>query len=90
MVVRLTGRRWGGKRRKEKTSTRNGGVEEAGSFKKNGPVLYFSPNDYLLLLSPHPPLSPKKQRPCCSFRLIVKAAQDVLSANYFWQIHLNN
>ncbi|MBA7556755.1 hypothetical protein ES705_49473 [subsurface metagenome] len=33
---------WGGVRKKEKTQIRNGGVEDAGSFKKNGPILYFS------------------------------------------------
>jgi len=42
MVERLTAGRGGGKRRKEKTATRNGGIEDAGSFKKNGPILYFS------------------------------------------------
>ncbi len=44
----------GGLRKKEKTTTRNGVVEEAGSFKKNDPILYFSRNDYLLLVSPAP------------------------------------
>ena len=42
MVIRLTEERGGGKRRKEKTQVRNGGVEDTGSFKKNGPILYFS------------------------------------------------
>jgi len=37
------GKRIGGELGKnEKTLTRNGGVEEAGSFKKNGLILYFS------------------------------------------------
>ena len=31
-----------GEKGKDKTETRNGGVEEAESFKKNGPILYFS------------------------------------------------
>ena len=53
MERRLTGKRiGGGLRGKEKTATRNGGVEDTESFKKNGPILYFSRNDYLLLLSP--------------------------------------
>ncbi len=43
MEKRLTELRGGGELgKKEKTLTRNGGVEEAGSFKKNGPILYFS------------------------------------------------
>ena len=48
--------RWkkGGKRRKDKSQIRNGWVEEAGSFKKNGPILYFYRNDYLLFLSQAP------------------------------------
>ena len=41
MVIGLTEER-GGVRKKEKTQIRNGGVEDAGSFKKNGPILYFS------------------------------------------------
>ena len=51
MLMRLTAGRGGGKRRKEKTPTWNGGVEDAGSFKKNGPILYFSRNDHILLIS---------------------------------------
>ncbi|MBA7583882.1 hypothetical protein ES708_25833 [subsurface metagenome] len=42
MEKRLTEKRVGGGIKKEKTATWNGGVEEAGSFKKNGPILYFS------------------------------------------------
>ncbi len=42
MERRLTDGRGGGeKRRKDKKATRNGGIEEAGSFRKNGPILYF-------------------------------------------------
>ena len=52
MERRLTVKRGGGKKGKEKTPTRNVGVEDAGSFKKNGPILYFSRNEYLLLTSP--------------------------------------
>ncbi len=56
MERRLMEKRIGGGelRGKEKTATRNGGVEEAGSFKKNGPILYFSRNEHLLLISPAP------------------------------------
>ena len=51
MERRLTEERGGGGLgRKEKTLTRNGGVEEEASFMKNGPILYFSRNDYLLLM----------------------------------------
>ena len=42
MEKRLRELRGGGKRGKEKMATRNGRVEEAGSFKKNSPILYFS------------------------------------------------
>ncbi len=42
MERQLMEKRGGGKRGKEKTPTRNEGVEEAGSFKKNCPILYFS------------------------------------------------
>ena len=43
MEKRLTEERGGGElRKKEKTATRNGGVEKAGSFMKNGSILYFS------------------------------------------------
>ena len=52
MERRLTDERGGGVRREEKTRTRNGGVEEARSFKENGPILYFSRNGYLLLIPP--------------------------------------
>ncbi|MBA7551305.1 hypothetical protein ES705_43844 [subsurface metagenome] len=55
MEGRLTEERGGGElRKKEEKATRNGGVEETESFKKNGPILYFPRNDYLLLLSPAP------------------------------------
>jgi hypothetical protein len=43
MERRLTEKRiGGGLRGKEKTATRNGGIEDAGSFKKNGSILCFS------------------------------------------------
>ena len=51
---RLTGGR-GGVRGKEKILTRNGRFEEAGSFKKSGPIFYFYRNDYLILISPYSP-----------------------------------
>ncbi len=54
MERRLTDGRGGGKRRKDKKATRNGGVEEAGNFKKNGPILYYSRSDYLLMIFPVP------------------------------------
>ena len=54
MVVRLSGGR-GAVRGKEKTPARNEGVEEAGSFKENGAILYFFRNDYLILTYPSPP-----------------------------------
>jgi len=69
MVRRLTGGRGGG-RGKEKTPTRNGGVEEARSFKENDPILYFPRNGYLLLIS-HP-LAQKSMTSCHAFLLIVK------------------
>jgi len=47
MEKRLTEKRMGGLRKKEKTQTGNGGIEDAGSFKKNGPILYFSCNEHL-------------------------------------------
>ncbi len=50
MVIRLTEKRIGGGElgKKDKTAIRNGGVEDAGSFKKNGPILYLSRNGYIL------------------------------------------
>ena len=61
MEMRLTEKRVGrGLRWKEKTLIRNGGVEEAGSFKKNGPILYFSRNDYLRIDFSPPPWHPKE------------------------------
>ena len=69
MVRRLTGGRGGG-RGKEKTPTRNGGVEEARSFKENDPILYFPRNGYLLLIS-HP-LAQKSMKYCHGFLVIVK------------------
>ena len=52
MEGRLTEERGEGElRKKEKTLTRNGGVEDTGSFQKNGPILYFSRNEHLLLIS---------------------------------------
>ena len=51
MENRLTEKRGGGKSRKEKARARNGGVEEAGNFNKNGPILYFSRNTDVFLES---------------------------------------
>ncbi len=45
----------GAVRGKEKTPARNEGVEEAGSFKENGAILYFSRNDDIILTYPSPP-----------------------------------
>ncbi len=46
MERELTGGRGGGEKERE-DPTRNGGVEEAGSFKKNGPILYFPRNEHI-------------------------------------------
>ena len=54
MERRLTGKYGGGLGRKEEKAIWNGGVEEAGSFKKNGPILYFSRNEHFLSISPAP------------------------------------
>ena len=55
MERRLTEERGGGDlRKKKKTLKRNEWVEDAGNFKKNSPILYFSRSEYLLLVSPAP------------------------------------
>jgi hypothetical protein len=58
----------GAVRGKEKTPARNEGVEEAGSFKENGAILYFSRNDYLILTYPSPP-GKKSMTGCHAFLL---------------------
>ena len=80
MVSRLTEERGGGRGR-EKTQIRNEGIEVAGGFKKNGPILYFPSNDYLLLISPPPP-GAKKTAALAVFLLIVARRQDVLTRQF--------